>query len=76
MEVPEVPAKVRQYKRFVCHLCGAVMCLDSKVRHMAVNHEVYLGTKYTCETCGKVYWTKSEFHRHVKSHTGERSYIW
>ena len=52
------------------------MCYDSKVRHMAVNHEVYLGTKYTCETCGKVYWTKSEFHRHVKSHTGEHSYIW
>ena len=76
VDVPEIPVKVRQYKRFVCHLCGAVMCLDSKVRHMAVTHEVFLGTKYTCETCGKVYWTKSEFHRHVKSHTGEASYVW
>ena len=43
---------------------------------MAVNHEVFLGTKFTCETCGKVYWTKSEFHRHVRSHTDEASYVW
>ena len=74
--MPEVPAKVRQYKRFVCHLCGAVMSTDSKLRHMAVNHEVYLGPKYTCETCGKVLWTRSEFNRHVRSHTEEASYVW
>ena len=36
VEVPEVPAKVRrEYKRFVCHLCGAVMCYDSKVSQVA-----------------------------------------
>ena len=75
-EVPKVRAKKRQKQSFVCHLCGALVGYDSKVRHMAVSHEIYLGTKYTCETCGKVFWTKSQFNSHVRGHTAEASFIW
>ena len=78
MEVPEVPPKERRkrMRQFVCDLCGAEMCDDSKVRHMAVHHEIYLGKKFTCETCGKVFWTTGQFNAHMRKHNNTETFVW
>ena len=78
VEVPEVPRKERRKRarQFVCDLCGAEMHEESKVRHMAVHHEIYLGKKFTCETCGKVFWTTSQFNAHMRKHNNTDTFIW
>ena len=77
LEVPKLAPNIRDRKqRFMCDLCGTEMSYDNKVPHMAKKHQIYLGEKYTCETCGKIYWSKGAFNAHKKKHNNDVSHTW
>ena len=77
LEVPKLAPNIRDRKpRFMCDLCGTEMSYDNKVPHMAKKHQIYLGEKYTCETCGKICWSKGAFNAHTKRHNNDVSHTW
>ena len=77
LEVPQIaPEPRRRKERFMCDLCGTEMSNDSKVAHMARKHQIYLGKKYTCETCGKVCWSTGTFNAHKRTHNKEVTHTW
>ena len=77
LEVPQIaPEPRRRKERFMCDLCGTEMSNDSKVAHMARKHQIYLGKKYTCETCGKVCWSTGTFNAHKRSHNKDVTHTW
>ena len=77
LAVPQIaPERRRTKERFMCDLCGTEMSNDSKVAHMARKHQIYLGKKYTCETCGKVCWSTGSFKTHKQTHNKDVSHTW
>ena len=80
LHVPEsVPPNAnKKRKQFMCDLCGAEFpdSYYNKTRHMAIKHQIYLGNKYTCDACGKVCWSKYDFHKHKQIHSDEASHTW
>ena len=48
----------------------------NKYGHMAVNHEVFLKNKFTCDVCGKVLWQKHALRNHMRVHTEEKPFQW
>ena len=80
LHVPEsVPPNAnKKRKHFMCDLCGAEFpdSYYNKTRHMAIKHQIYLGNKYTCDTCGKVCWSKYDFHKHKQIHSDEAPHTW
>ena len=61
-------------KPWMCDLCGTVT--KYKTRHMASVHKVFIGDKYPCDICGRVFWQKCELKKHVRTHIAEKSFIW
>ena len=58
----------------MCDLCGQVT--KYKKRHMASIHKVYIGDKYPCDICDKVFYEKCELKKHQRTHIAGKKYIW
>ena len=71
-------AEFKKYpqKKWQCHLCSYHGWEAAKYSHLAVNHEVFLKNKLTCDVCGKVLWQKCHLRNHMRVHTEDKPFKW
>lgn len=63
-------------KRCVCKICEETFSTAGSLKHhiYCVHTENCEKTKYVCEECQKVFYTKSKLSLHKSVHTGEKNY--
>lgn len=63
-------------KRCVCEVCEVTFSTAGSLKHhiYCVHTENCEKTKYVCEECKKVFYTKSKLSLHKSVHTGEKNY--
>ena len=63
----------KREKKYMCHLCGKVYGTPSGLYiHKQTTHCDTVGGKYkhACEVCGKMFYRKQHYDRHIPKHSG------
>ena len=63
------------HSRVPCEICGLMIPIRRKERHIQQAHVNPEDRKYKCDHCGKGFTDRQKLNDHINTHTGERPYI-
>ena len=63
------------HSRVPCEICGLMIPIRRKERHIQQAHVNPEDRKYKCDHCGKGFTDRQKLNDHINTHTGERPYV-